>query len=157
MFTYRDTRRLLTLAALALLALTGCGAPKTYPVQGKVVFDGGNLQQLAGGSVELVHNSDRSVRAYGTIQPDGTFVLQTLYQGEQLPGALEGTYQARVVLAGDGDLPPGSVAVDPSYLDFHSSGLTFRVPSDSDLTIKVLPKGAAGTPRVVPRPRDFGE
>jgi hypothetical protein len=128
--------------ALALLGLAGCGGggPKTYPVRGKVVLADGDVQQLAGSYVEFMLESDSTMRASGTIEPDGSFALQTLHEGKILKGAPEGTYRARIIPSEEDD---GSARkrrpkpVHNRFLDFKTSGLSFKVPANGDVTVNV--------------------
>lgn len=127
-------------APLALFALTGCGdnSPKTYPVSGKVALAGGDAQKLAGHHVEAVLDSDPAVRASGIIGPDGAFALETLHAGTILKGAREGTYRVRIVPAEEDDngkklkKPP----VAAKHLKFETSGLSFQVPTNGDVTLE---------------------
>jgi hypothetical protein len=129
----------MALTALVLAGFAACGGgpngPKTYPVKGAVVFvKGGSLKQLVDGTVEFQSVSEPGVRAYGEIQQDGSFSLTTLKDGKASPGAIEGEHRARVV-------PPqereGKPVIDPQFLSFEKSGLTFRVPGSEDITIQV--------------------
>jgi hypothetical protein len=91
----------LALALLASQAAMGCsgsgmvGAPKTYPVRGKVFYKGD--QPLAGGVIQFQSESDPSLTRVGDIEPDGTFSLVTLFQNERLDGTTEGRYHVTVI------------------------------------------------------------
>jgi hypothetical protein len=128
--------------ALVLLGLAGCGGDrlKTYSVRGKVVLADGDVQQLAGSHVEFMLESDSTMRASGTIEPDGSFALQTLHKGTLLKGAPEGTYRARLILSDEdqGSRPKqGYKPVHKRFLDFKTSGLSFKVPTNGDVTVNV--------------------
>jgi hypothetical protein len=127
--------------AVAALAMAGCGGgPKTYPVRGKVVLADGDVARLADGHVEFEREGDPGVRADGLIGPDGRFEMQTQLQGKLLKGAAEGTYRARIVLPdadGDGGGKRRPRPVHPRFLDFQTSGLTFQVPTDGEITVTV--------------------
>lgn len=130
------------LLVLALLALAGCGesGPTTFPVSGKVVFADGDVKKLAGSNVEFQMESDRKVMAYGAIAEDGTFSMQMLYQGKQVQGVVEGAYRARIQLTGeDGEdgAPPKNAPIHPRFLSFDKSRLSFKVPAQGDITVKV--------------------
>ena len=89
-----------TLVVLSALACVGCRRPntpelKTYPVTGEVVSKGG--RRLVGGMVEFRSKADPELSATGTIEPTGTFSLNTLYKGERLVGAVEGRYEVTVI------------------------------------------------------------
>ena len=66
------------LVVLALMVLqAGCSrdtTPKTYPVQGKVVYKG-SQQPLTQGTVLFESVSEPKVQASGELQPDGSFEL----------------------------------------------------------------------------------
>src|SRR5262245_52307772 len=114
---------------LVALASAGCGpgGPKTHPVTGKVELAGGDLSHLAGSHVEAALTGDPTVRASGEIQPDGTFTLETLHRGTVLKGAVEGSYQARIVPSDDDRRARTAVAL--RFQQFASSGLSFEVPA----------------------------
>lgn len=96
--TVRSAAAVLTLA-LAGLAGGGCQSagpslPKTYPVTGQVVLKGG--RPLTGGMVEFRSTADPALTTLGDIEPDGRFTLRTLFNGQALPGAVEGAHQVTV-------------------------------------------------------------
>jgi len=132
--------RLLLLGPLVLLA-AGCGSsgPATHPVKGQVQLAGGDAALLAGHSLEVALASDSTVRAYGEIQEDGTFSLETLHAGEIKSGALAGTYVARIVLSDDDPQRARQVAaaIDPHVLDFKASGLSIQVPAAEVVTLPI--------------------
>jgi hypothetical protein len=126
--------------ALAVFLLAGCGdSLKTYPVSGKVVLTDGDVSQLAESYVELALTTDPELRASGTIGPDGSFWLQTQYQGKLYKGTPEGTYQARIILGDEFEQtrPRRGRPVHPRFLDFKKSGLTVQVPTSGDVTLTV--------------------
>ena len=88
-----------SLAPVLALTLCGCGGggPKTHPVAGRVEVTGGNPAPLAGSTVEVALDRDPTVRAFGEIQPDGQFELQSLHAGEVRAGIPEGTYAVRII------------------------------------------------------------
>lgn len=132
---------ILLLSSFLLLGLAGCGAAdelKTYPVRGKVVLAEGDVKQLAGGHVEFMLESDPTLRASGKIEPDGGFVMQMQHKGKLLKGAAEGKYLARIILSQEDDAPKGrSKPVHNRFLDFQKSSLSFKVPTDGDITVNV--------------------
>jgi hypothetical protein len=136
-------RRGAAVLAVVALVLAGCGGgPKTHPVRGKVVVADGDVAQLADGHVEFVREDDPGVRADGLIGPDGRFEMQTQLQGKLLTGAAEGTYRARIILP-DADGGGGRRRPRPihdRFLDFKTSGLTFQVPTDGEITVTVSRK-----------------
>jgi hypothetical protein len=132
------------LAAAALLALAGCadGTPKVYPVTGKVTLSGGDLSKLAGHHVEAALEGDPNVRAAGIIAADGSFALETLYNGKILKGAPEGKYKVRILPADEDDdgkklkKPP----VAKKHLTFDASGLSLQVPPPGEVTLELSPR-----------------
>ncbi len=125
---------------LSSLGLSGCGGPagpKTSPVKGQVQLAGGDIKDLAGHSLEAALETDSSVRAYGQIQEDGSFALETLRAGVLLSGAAEGAYRVRVVLSDDDAEARrrAAEALHPRFLQFDSSGLSIRVPSNAPVTL----------------------
>lgn len=143
-------RKLVTGAVLVLIGfglggLLGCGVapPRTHPIKGRVVLAGRDPLQLAGGHVEAVLADDHRIQAMGEIQPDGSFTLETVYNGETLEGAREGEYQARIVLS---DEDKGArrrrngPALARRFSQFKTSGLRFQVPTDREIVLKVSPR-----------------
>lgn len=129
------------LAAFGAAVLSGCGAggPQLRPVSGTVSLPGGDPAVLAGSAVEVALDTDPTVRASGTIGPDGRFRLETLRDGAVRTGAPEGTYKARIILGDDDPAvrKKATKAVPARFQAFESSGLTFRVPADGDVTLAV--------------------
>jgi hypothetical protein len=68
--------------------------PKTYPVNGKVVWQGG--RPVTDGRIEFQSQSDSSLKAVGGIERDGSFVLTTYKEGKQRNGAVEGQHRVLV-------------------------------------------------------------
>jgi hypothetical protein len=121
-------------AAMAFPLLTGCpsgSAIKTHPVEGTVALAEGDIGLLKGSHVDLRHVTDDTLRPSGKINEGGSFSLETLYQGQILPGAPEGKYKVRIGLADESDdgipkRPPN--LLHRRYLDFETSGLSIEVP-----------------------------
>ncbi len=129
-------------ALLLLAAACGCGGsdPKTYAVQGKVVYKGqaGNVGQLAGGRVRFQSLTDPAVTGLGEIEEDGSFALGTFFHDKSLPGVPAGRYKVRLDPPGDDDEGKAQRGLlHPKYLDFDKSGLTFTVPASGDLVLEV--------------------
>jgi len=103
------------------LCTSGCtpsGQVKTYPVKGKVSFEGKPM--VGGGAISLVPLVDQPGKtAGGTIQPDGSYVLGTYKQDD---GSMAGEF--RVVIfqetvkegqsTPDGSAPAANAATPPS-------------------------------------------
>jgi hypothetical protein len=86
---------------LLVVAVTGGGAcsgaslPATFPVTGKVVYHGG--EALRGGFVQFTSTAEPNQTVAGSIQPDGTFTLSTVFGAQKVVGARPGPHHARVV------------------------------------------------------------
>jgi hypothetical protein len=122
--------------------LAGCGGGlKTYPVSGKVALSEGDVTQLAESYVELASETDPDLRASGTIEPDGSFWLQTQHQGQIYKGVPEGTYQARIILGEkyqeNGPKRPPPPPIHARFLDFKKSGLAVQVPASGEVTLSL--------------------
>jgi hypothetical protein len=123
------------------LAFAGCSgsAIKTHPVQGKIEFADGNVEPLVGSIIEFMQVADPLIRSSGAIKSGGTYSMETMYQGEIVPGVPEGSYKARIILSDDEE--PGAtkktgIPVDKRFLDFATSGLSVTVPG-GDFTLKL--------------------
>jgi hypothetical protein len=114
--------------ALVLIGVSGCGGIKTHPVKGKVVVEGGDVKKLVGANVEFQLDSDPSVRSYGEIKEDGTFELMTYHKGKSVPGVPEGKAK------------PPPLPIHARFLRFTTSKLSFTVPTDGEITVKVSVK-----------------
>jgi hypothetical protein len=126
---------------VSLFLLVGCSSQsiKTHPVSGKVEIKDGDVAILTGSSVEFKHKSDESIRPYGNIDSAGTFTVKTLHQGTILSGAPAGKYKARIILGDESDegVPKRKGnPIHPRFLDFSTSGLSFKVPA-GDYTVSL--------------------
>jgi hypothetical protein len=121
----------------ALIGLAGCGesGPKIYPVRGQVVVTDGDVKQLAGCNIDFQQEGNSKVWGYGLIEEDGRFALGIRHEGKRLSGVPEGTYQVRI--QGSEDNPP---RVHKRYQGYATSGLSFQVPTEGDLTLTVSRK-----------------
>lgn len=134
--------------AALVLAATGCGGPKTYPVTGRVQYeDGSPITPLVRGCVEFSFlEGEGGVRkgtnARGDIQADGSFSLTTYGLGE---GAVEGKHQAIVVPpAPENSEDPGPSPVDLRFQQYTTSKLEFTVTRDKDKNHFVIKVTAPG-------------
>jgi hypothetical protein len=107
---------MLSFAAMFLLSCWGCGSGSersislTVPVKGKVSYKGTPFTE---GTVHF-EPTDAGRAASGTIQPDGTFVLTTLKEGD---GAAKGIHRVAVSLGAKA----GKALVPKKYMDTASS------------------------------------
>lgn len=131
----------IVLAGLSLMGVSGCGlkTPRTAAVTGKVELEGGDVRQLAGGHIEAVLASDRRIQAFGEIQEDGSFRLETVHAGKVLSGARKGDYLARIVLSDEdtGSSQRSWQVLDRRFSQFKTSGLSFQVPMSGEVIFKV--------------------
>ena len=127
------------LPLLILLSVAGCRdeGPETHPVNGKLQLADSDVKVLAGHCLEAALTSDPLVRAYGQIQEDGSFALETYQAGVISPGAVAGQYRVRVVLSDDDPerRQQAAGAIDPRFLGFETSGLTISAPADELVTL----------------------
>ncbi|MBN9522032.1 hypothetical protein J0H58_26535 [bacterium] len=131
--------RIIRGGVLAAVFLAGCSSSEGLrPVTGTVTGPG-DVAVLAGSAVEIALESDPTVRASGTIEPDGRFTLDSLKDGRVRRGAPAGAYKARIVLGDDDPTlqKKAAKAVPAKYLKFETSGLTVRVPADGAVTLAV--------------------
>lgn len=133
---------LLATASYALGSL-GCGAsngPDVHPVNGKVVFEKGDLQKLVGATVEFESVKDPLVHAYGPITDGGAFSMSTQTKGVAQVGAVPGEHRVRIIFEvnddDDGRKRPAPV-IHPRFTRFGESGLKCTVPMEGELILKV--------------------
>jgi len=143
---YITWQRLLLSAAFSYL-LSGCnpsGQVKTYPVKGRVTFEGKPM--AGGGAISLIPLVDQPGKtAGGTIQSDGTYVLGTY---KETDGSMAGEFRVVIVqevvkegkAAADGS--GGAIAgvltvaaadrIPPIYADVAKSPLTTKIESKAN-------------------------
>ncbi len=138
------SRRALIVEALIYilvpLALAGCGprapaGPQTVPVNGRVeVTKGSTIKDLANRSfgVEFQSVEKPEIKAFGAILEDGSFTLTTQVDSTGKPGAVPGAHRVRL----NAD-ESNARFVNPKFLEFETSGITVKVPSESEVVIKV--------------------
>jgi hypothetical protein len=129
------------LAAVALAAvgtMTGCGRSDRRDVAGRVAAPA-NVD-LTGNLVEIASPDDPNVRGSGVIEPGGRFRLESLADGQRQPGVKEGRYQARLILADEGDGRAAKPPVPRKYLDFKTSGWAVDVPAAGEVVLTVTAK-----------------
>jgi hypothetical protein len=123
--------------------LGGCGpaGPKVHAVKGKVVTaKPEDLKLLVGQAVELQSTTESETRGFGQIQADGSFTISSYRQGVSLPGAIEGTHKARLMID-LGDEEDGrrkkKWSFDRKYTHFDKSGWVVSVPTDGEAVLKL--------------------
>ena len=122
----------LTAVLVSLLLVAGCGQPK---VSGRVVFSD-DQSPVTDGEV-IFHAGDRIARGY--IQPDGSFVVESLRKGDGLP---PGTYKislknTQIDINKGGRMPVYVNAIDRKYESPDTSGLTLEVTRSQTFDIQV--------------------
>lgn len=127
---------------LFLLFMSGCrddGRLRTYPVNGKVVFEDG--QPLRGGSVIcLCESGEHALSARGNIGEDGTFTLGT-YDVDD--GAIAGQHLVAIdpPIADDfnPDAGPAPRVIADRFRDQTTSELSFEINGEGtqDVTLTV--------------------
>jgi hypothetical protein len=129
---------------VAVVVLSGCssGGPKTHAVRGKVEIKDGDVVILTGSNLEMMLETDETMRANGRIDSDGSFEVQTQHEGKILAGAPEGKYRVRIILGDESDegVPKRKGnPIHPRYFSFETSGLSFTVPA-GDYTVSLSKK-----------------
>jgi hypothetical protein len=131
------TRGLLLAGVLGFsLLLAGCGS-RTQPVEGIVVFKGGEPATKLAGYYVTFESVDQPVSATGVVQPDGTFKVGTYQDGD---GALLGKHRVSIgPPAPDyGDNPKSLIL--PKYNQPQTSGLEVTIMRGiNKVTLEVEP------------------
>ncbi len=117
---------------LLLCIAVGCNSSEFKSLRGKVVLPGEIDFQFAEDVIELRSKSNPQQFAFGEIQSDGSFEVQSLEKGEIVNGARPGAYEARLVIADDdySHKKFASQLINKRYLQFESSGLSIDIPGD---------------------------
>ncbi len=144
-----------SMAGLAVILIAGCGKSdnvQVYPVKGIVNFNGKPM--VGGGSIAFIPQDNQAGKtAGGTINPDGTYELQT-YETDGFDGSMPGDFRVLITQAvvdepentGDSDETGGgameAVSVVPEadripaiYSDPVASPLTAKVEAKDPNTI----------------------
>jgi hypothetical protein len=113
------------------LSLFGCSESNLQPLAGKIKYVGDSGFAFSGDVVELRSQSDPTSNAYGEIQPDGSFEVDSLEKGKIVKGAKPGKYAVRLVIADDDydHKKLASKAINKKYFSFDTSGLEVDVPA----------------------------
>lgn len=130
-----------TLAAISLAPLAGCGQSGVafHKVRGRIQLAEGDSKILAGHHIEAAHETETFVRAFGVLEEDGQFQLETLHEGALRQGAIAGKYKLRLVLSDDdSNLRQQAAAVIPDKVfHFDTSGLAIEVPSAEEIQLRI--------------------
>jgi hypothetical protein len=125
-------RRLgLVFLALGIAAGWGCGkpGPKLVPVSGVVVNGTRPVSRAAISFAADTSQGGETLDAYGSLDGEGHFTLQTVSRGM---GAPPGRY--KVVITTDG---PSSRLIPASITALHSTPLVVDVPEDGTQDLKL--------------------
>jgi hypothetical protein len=122
--------RLLGLAAVVLVAASGCSDPgvKKVTVKGTVTYKG---QKLQSGILKFV-GPDGSYSA-ASIQPDGTFIITDVIPGEIKVGVMESP-SGSGSSSGDKTAGPRTppIALPEKFREPETSGVTVTITDDTD-------------------------
>lgn len=111
-----------------MLAASGCGPrpPEVHPAGGTILFTGRPAGRFL---VEFSSQNEgtKGLAASGQTGPDGTFTLQTRFNGRMIPGAVAGSHRVVVVPPPAVDGADDVLPVPIRYADYAQSGLTAEV------------------------------
>jgi hypothetical protein len=133
----------LLFGALVLAAACGPAGPTHYPVTGRVVSEseGGVPKSLVKQTVEFQCAAEPQTRAFGEIQPDGSFTLSTWRQGQGNVGVIAGTHKGRIIveIAQEDQVAARKrkPVVDAKYTRFDTTPWTIEVPAAEPVVLKV--------------------
>jgi len=129
-----------SLVACALLAASGCGGEKLYPVKGKVLLDG---TELKAGIVTFVPDTEKGNKAksspQGQVGADGTYTLSTDGRSGAPAGWYKVTVSTRTPGMGGGTQvgsTPGDAALEKAPVEIHAK---YTNPAETDLRVEVVP------------------
>lgn len=129
-------------AVFALVAVVAVGCSSQGPAGPPTVNAPGRVVVARGPTAEEIFSRDSAVefqsidqpgaRAYGEIQPDGTFKLTTSKDGVRKNGIVEGQHRVRLML--------DDQAVEllaPGFAKFETSGLVATVSGEQEIVLQV--------------------
>lgn len=129
---------------ICLSLISGCAdsGPRLYPVLGKIQNDKGDVSALEGSAIEIISETDSTIRAAGIINSDGSFILETLQLGRIQKGAREGDFKVRLVISDDDKIKTRAAnrLIQKKYLSFEASGWKIKVPGDSEVLLNLETK-----------------
>lgn len=132
---------LMSIVMAGLVMSMGCGpgGPRLHAVTGKINTADAGLADIAGSSIEVVDSANDNNRGFGLIEQDGRFFIESLQSGEVRQGLVEGVYKARII-PNDEDFETrknAAAAIAKRYQSFDTSGLSFSVPSSSEVDFQI--------------------
>ena len=127
-----------TLIPAVIVAIAGCGSSELHTLDGRVALQDASGFMFAGDALELRLEGNPLQRAFGHIEPNGSFHIETLDAGKIASGVKPGVYEARIVLADDDPqhVKLASQVIHRKFTRFEASGLKVRVPSE-DVILQV--------------------
>jgi hypothetical protein len=124
---------------ICVLGIAGCGEaqpepPPSHPVQGKIVFRGGDVNSLYDQQAAILFLSveQPEVQASGEIMKDGTFTLVSVKGAQSWPGAVPGKHRGSLYLN-----ESIQRLVNPKFLDRAKSGIEITVPTNGEVVIEI--------------------
>lgn len=131
---------------LAAFSLLGCGSAESgdrftvYPVKGRILLANG--QPVSQGTVVFVPAPDDPTarQAAGSVASDGTFKLETPYNGQ---GAAPGNYRIRIEsasIAAPSAKPNKQAKFSQKYYEEDTSKLTATVQANSENNVDFILK-----------------
>ncbi len=113
--------------------LLGCGPANQPAASGRILLPSSDVFTFADDTLELRSKNNPNQLAFGKIQPDGSFQIESLINGEVVRGAPAGTYQARLVIADDDyqHKQAAAKAIPKKFFNFDSSALVVEVPGNN--------------------------
>jgi hypothetical protein len=115
-----------SLIPCALLALAGCGGPKTVPVWGTATLDGKPLDRgIVFFNPDASKGNDARLACRGSIKGGGQYELYTEDVSKVYKGCPVGRYKVTIVPLVPGNDTP--IPVDPKYTDTEKTALVIEV------------------------------
>ncbi len=135
-YNWRGSNWLLFVFSICL----GCAPGNQLPARGRIALSTDSGFTFAGDTIELRDRDQPTRLAFGQIQPDGSFVVESLIDGKIVSGAPAGKYQARLVISDDDyeHKQRAKKAIPKKFFSFDTSDLLVEVPA-SDIQLKLSP------------------
>lgn len=116
---------------LMIVAMAGCNSeakgPPLSPAKGVAKGIGGI--PMTGGTLEFTPAEGTAGSAVADIQPDGTFTIYTIVEGQRRPGAMVGNYVVTVIPPGVGEKQMDPITlIGTTTIKEGENNLAFDVP-----------------------------
>jgi hypothetical protein len=124
------------LVILTVLLPSGCGSGrvKVYPVKGKVLLKETN-KPLTRGQIRFAMMGNPRLKAYGDIEPDGTFFMSTY---DAADGAAAGEHKVCIFLSTPGEQPHTTETIATKYASFDTTDLTVKIPPGGEVNLTLV-------------------